>query len=134
MYILDSMCWLCGIDRKWLTQDEQSLLDAWLLDLACEELANFYREYNNMEISRNVVNLMLLDLIHSNDYTISGVAAYANLPEEVIYDIAMGSITNPTLNVSRKIIKLHVGARGELYQRVMQKITEKYLVDKRPQE
>jgi hypothetical protein len=130
MYILDSMCWLCGIDRKWLSQDEQSLLDALLLDLACEELNNFYQENNKMEMTRSVVNLMLLDLINSNDYTISGVAAYANLPEEVVYDIAMGSITNPTINVSRKIIKLHMGARGELYQRVMQKITEKYWIEK----
>lgn len=79
-----------------------------------------------MDTNRNIVALMLLDLIKSEDYTISGVASYANLPEDVVYDIATGAITNPTLEVSRKIIQLHVGARAEIYQRVMQKITIQY--------
>lgn len=130
MSILDNLCWFSSGCRKLLSKEEIFLLDALLLDAMCGELDKHYREENKVIVSKGVINLMLQDLIKSGDYTIGGVAAYAHLPEEVIYDIAIGTNTNPTLDVSRKIIQLHMGARSQLYQCVMQKITMKYLVDK----
>ncbi|EKD73282.1 MAG: hypothetical protein ACD_45C00375G0002 [uncultured bacterium] len=129
MNILENLCWVCGINWKFLSKEEQILLDALLLDAMCEQLMEIYQEEGKMDMSSNVVTLMLVDLIKSQDYTISGVATYANLPEDVIYDIAIGTIHNPTLETSRKIIQLHVGARSEIYQRVMQKITTQYVFD-----
>lgn len=128
MNVLENLCWVCGINRKFISKEEQILLDALLLNAMCDELIKIYKEKDGMDTNRNIVTLMLLDLIKSEDYTISGVASYANLPEDVVYDIAIGAITNPTLEVSRKIIQLHVGARSEIYQRVMQKITTQYLL------
>ena len=68
-------------------------------------------------VHSNVINLILQDLLRSNDYTITGVATYSNVPEEVIYDIAIGNNNNPSLEVSRKIIELHRNARVDLYQK-----------------
>lgn len=126
MKIIDNLGWAFGISRKLLSKEEMFLLDALLLDALCGELTGLLKEEYKMVLDKNVINLMLQDLIRSEDYTIGGVAAYTDVPEEVVYDIAIGSITNPSLDVSRKIIKLHMGARPALYTRVMQKITEQY--------
>lgn len=74
----------------------------------------------------NVIHLILQDLISTNDYTITGVATYSNVPEDVIYDIAIGNNNNPSLDVTRKIIELHRTARSELYRHVMEKIIIDY--------
>ena len=129
MNILENLCWTCGINRRFISKEEQILLDALLLDAMCDELMDIYHKKGVVSMSGNIVSMMLVDLIRSEDYTISAVAAYANLPEDVVYDIAIGAITNPSLDASRKIIKLHVGARSELYRRVMQKITTQYVLD-----
>lgn len=126
MTILDSLCQFIGTNRNDLSHEESQLLDALLIHALCKELAKIYRETKNMISNKSIINLILQDLIRTNDYTISGVATYTNLPEEVIYDIAIGKNNNPTLEVSRKIIELHRGARTTLYKKVMEKITATY--------
>jgi hypothetical protein len=117
-------------NQKNLSREEVYLLDAMFLERMCHELTQILMEKYTMSLEKDVICLMLHDLISTEDYTIGGVAAYAHVPEEVVYDIAIGNITNPTLAVSRKIIKLHMGARPELYSHVMQKITESYRAGK----
>jgi hypothetical protein len=138
MATLEYLCQMAGVNPDRLSKEENFLLEATLLCSVCDELTAFYKsskiprkiqyyqERDNMISHRNIINLILQDLIRSNDYTISGVATYSNVPEEVIYDIATGCNCNPTLEVSRKIIELHRNARTDLYQRVMQKITTSY--------
>ena len=88
MNILENLCWACGINRRFISKEEQILLDALLLDAMCDELMEIYQKKGGVDVSNNMVTLILLDLIKSEDYTISGVATYANLPEDVVYDIA----------------------------------------------
>lgn len=138
MATLEYLCRMAGVNPAELSKEENYLIEAALLYSLCEELAQIYttkipshtkrnyHEKENMMITNNVIPLILLDLIQSNDYTIDGVAAYSNVPEEVIYDIAIGNNNNPSLEVSRKIIELHRTAREDLYHRVMQKITAGY--------
>lgn len=138
MATMEYLCCMAGIDPKKLSKEENLLLEAVLICDICDELAQVYQikfpdnlkknfqEKDGMITHGNVINLIVQDLIKSNDYTITGVAAYSNVPEEVIYDIAIGNNSNPSLEVSRKIIELHKTARAELYQRVMQKVTSTY--------
>ena len=37
-------------------------------------------------------------------YSLQGIACYANVPEEIIYEVASGCNANPSLMLSRKII------------------------------
>lgn len=140
MATMEYLCCAAGVDPKLLSKEENLLLEAALVSSLCDELAQIYQikipanlsknfqENKNMMTYGNIINLILQDLIKSNDYTISGVASYSNVPEEVIYDIAIGSNNNPSLEVSRKIIELHKTARHDLYQKVMQKITSNYMI------
>lgn len=130
MATIEYLCCLSGFDPRMLSKEENWLLEAALLGCICDELALIFEEHNkfkeNNMMHNNVINRILLDLLRSKDYTIEGVAAYSNVPEEVIYDIAIGNNSNPSLDVSRKIIELHKSARVDLYQKVMQKITATY--------
>ncbi|HTM63577.1 MAG TPA: hypothetical protein VL360_03650 [Gammaproteobacteria bacterium] len=140
MATMEYLCSMAGVDPGKLSREENLLIEVILICGICDELKEIYQikvpvngvkkiimEDKNM-MHGNVINLILQDLIKSNDYTIEGVASYSNVPEDVIYDIAIGSNTNPTLEVSRKIIELHKSARVDLYQKVMQKITSQYLI------
>lgn len=141
MATMEYLCCMAGIDPRKLSVEENLLLEVVLICGLCDELVQVYQikmpdnikknyqEKENMMMHNNVINLIVQDLIKSNDYTITGVAAYSNVPEEVIYDIAIGNNNNPSLEVSRKIIELHKSARAELYQKVMQKITSSYLTN-----
>jgi len=142
MATLEYLCRMAGVNPASLSKEENWLIEAALLNALCEELTQIYttkislhtiknyHEKENMMITSNVIPLILQDLIQSNDYTINGVATYSNVPEEVIYDIAIGNNNNPSLEVSRKIIELHRTARADLYHRVMQKITAGYVAEK----
>lgn len=136
------LCCMAGADPKKLSKEENLLIEAALISGLCDELMRIYqtrfpvhlkKQFDERESEMtygNIINLILQDLIKSNDYTITGVAAYSNVPEEVIYDIAIGNNNNPSLDVSRKIIELHKSARIELYQTVMQKITSSYVANR----
>lgn len=142
MATMEYLCSMAGVNPAHLSKEENLLIEAVLLCGLCDELTQIYqvsfpvslvknkKEKTTMLVHGNIINLILLDLIKSNDYTISGVAVYANVPEEVIYDIAIGNNRNPSLEVSRKIIELHKTARVDLYQKVMQKITAGYSAEK----
>ena len=141
MATVEYLCCMAGIDPKKLSKEENLLLEVVLICGVCDELVQVYKikfpdnirknfqEKEGMITHGNVINLIVQDLIKSNDYTITGVASYSNVPEEVIYDIAIGNNNNPSLEVARKIIELHKTARAELYQKVMQKITASYMTE-----
>lgn len=142
MSAMEYLCHMAGINPCHLSKEENLLLETILICALCDELSemyqdrvanNFikkYQEKDSMMVHGNVINLILQDLIKSNEYTITGVATYSNVPEDVIYDIAIGNNNNPSLEVSRKIVELHRVARADLYQRVMQKITSSYAVER----
>lgn len=124
---------LAGINPCQLSKDEILLLEAVLLNSVCNELSSQYqlnsnhRENNQEKTSMkndHFILLIIQDLINSNDYTISGIASYSNTPEEVIIDIILGHNTNPSIEVSRKIIELHRIARPNLYKQILNKITQ----------
>ena len=53
-------------------------------------------------------------------YSLQGIAYHANVPEEIIYEVA--SNTNPSLTLSRKIIDLHRQVRGDWYEDIVKRI------------
>ena len=55
-------------------------------------------------------------------YSLQGIACYANVPEEIIYEVASGCNTNPSLTLSRKIIDLHRQVRGDWYDDIIKRI------------
>ncbi len=76
---------------------------------------------NTMEEVK-IIQEVIRDIILSEEYSLSGIARYAHVPEEIVYDLAIGLNTNPTFKVAKKLFELHVSVRRELYKEIIEKI------------
>ena len=68
------------------------------------------------------VRCVINDILSTGCYSLSGIAYYTNIPEEVIQDLAMGVNTSPSIVFLRNLLELHRSVRKELYEEVMKKI------------
>ncbi len=60
------------------------------------------------------------------EYSIPGLAGYADIPEDIVYELATGQNTNPSLKCVRKLIELHRQARPLLYTNIVRKIVQEH--------
>lgn len=129
-----------GLNTKRLSREEITLVEIELFTQVCEELREIYKRkhadyYNLVNFDLEKVNTMfeenfigdvIKDLLLSKEYSLQGIACYTQTPEEVICDIAAGSINSPSLHLSRRLISLHRNARPHLYREIMKKIIAEY--------
>jgi hypothetical protein len=128
---------LLGLQASTLSTEEISILEAEFLIKICEELKFFFKKYqyekyfrvmrfnSEMEedmLESNFILCVIRDILATGDYTLSGIAYYTQTPEEVLWDIAIGRITNPTINFFRKLIELHRSIRKDFYKEIVKKI------------
>lgn len=105
------------------------LCDALMRELL-EKNQNYFKLIKlnkNMEsvmIEANFVRFVINDILASEEYTLGGIAFYTRTPEEVLYDVATGINTNPSLSLSRRIIELHRSVKPGLYQSLMNKLVK----------
>lgn len=74
-------------------------------------------------LEENFLQFVINDILSTKEYSLEGIAQYADISEEVIYDILTGSHKIPSLPLSRKIIELHKSVRQDLYSQIFKKIT-----------
>src|SRR5437879_3074838 len=129
MSAIEPLYSLMGINTSKLTKEEKHLLEAELFIRVCEELKDYlrmaYREYfrlmkftveqENAMLDANFLNFIIRDILTSKEYSIEGIAYYANTHEDVIHDVTSGQNTNPSAILLRRIIQLHRSIRRELY-------------------
>lgn len=85
----------------------------------------------NMEIK--FIQEIIKDILSTNMYSMTGIATYTRIPEEVIADIAMGLNTNPTFELSRKLFELHIEVRRNFYDHFINKLlSERFLDPEKP--
>ena len=112
------------------------LLDADLFVQICEQLKkiinashmeyfkliNFDYKMEHHMLETSLIPYVINDILSSEQYSLTGIAYYTDSPEDVIYEIAVGNNTNPSLNLSRKLLELHRSVRPELYRYLIRKI------------
>ena len=76
----------------------------------------------NIMLEECLIKYIINDILSTEEYSLSGIAYYTNSPEDVIYEIAMGNNTNPSLFLSKKIIELHRSVRPYLYHELIKKV------------
>jgi len=136
------LCQIIGVNPRKFSKEENILLEAEFFTRLCEELENFFRgqyknyfrlikEKTNKESEMgedNLVYCVVKDILSTKEYTLAGIAYYTKLPEDVIYEAALGSNKAPSATLLRKIIELHRSVRPELYREIMEKVTMEYLL------
>jgi hypothetical protein len=138
MAAVESFSNLIGINLKKLSKNEILILEAELFVRICEKLKEIYRnqykdyfhilKFNitmeNDMIDSNFIRCVINDILSTETYTLEGLALYTQTPEDVLYEIAMGANTCPTLILSYKLIEIHRSVRAELYQEIIKKVAE----------
>jgi hypothetical protein len=141
MSALEPLCKLIGINPCCLTREENILLEVDLFIRICVELKKFFREqykdyYRLMKftiekedimLEGNFMQLIIRDILSTEEYTIYGIANYINTHEDIVKEVAAGLNTSPSVVLFRKIIELHRSVRYELYNAIIKKITDQYL-------
>ncbi len=131
------LCRFTGINPGKLSKEEIFILELTLLIRLYEELKeifkaqykNYFRlmkinvETEDAMIEEKFIRHVINDILSTEEYTLPGIAYYTQTPEDVVYDIAIGSNTDPSSTLFRKIIKLHQSVRPELYREILKKIT-----------
>src|SRR5579863_5221353 len=135
MSTVEPLCHLLGVDSRKLSKDENFILEAELFARICTELKEIYlnqnREYfrlikfnpkmENAMIESNFIRVVINDILSTQAYTLSGIACYTQIPEDLIYEIASGCTASFTLDLPRRVIELHRSVRADLYREVIRK-------------
>ena len=141
MSATEFLCQMIGVSPHKLSKEENIILEAELFTRVCEELKEIFKiqykdyfrlmkcntETENMMMEARFVRCVINDILSTEEYTLPGIACYAQIPEEVVYEIAMGLNTSPSAIFLRKIIELHRSIRRDLYREIIRKITTDYL-------
>lgn len=133
MPAMDLLCHIIGINSRQFSREENLLLEAELFYQLCDRLKNLlsvqFKEYfdlikiemEDFMMEANFVRCIVNDILTSEAYTLSGIALYTQMPEDIIYEVAAGCNAHPSLYLSRKLIELHRSVRPELYKEIMKK-------------
>lgn len=135
MSAIEPLSSLAGSHTAELTKEELFILEAELFIRLFDELKETikikYKSYfsiikpshdmENAMIEEKFVRCIVNDILESDEYTLSGIAAYTDTPEEVIHEIIIGRNTNPSVLFFRKIIELHRSIRRDLYKEIFEK-------------
>lgn len=139
MPALEPLCHLAGINFHNLLKEERFILEADLFVYLHEELKETIKQQQkdyfrllkinpkkeNSMIEPNLIRCIINDILSTEEYSLPGIAYYTDFPEDIIFDIATGRNTNPSLLLAVKIIALHRSVRPKLYQGIFKKITKK---------
>ena len=137
-----SLCHLMGINTDMLSKNESLILEADVFTRICGILKEIFKmQYKNYfrimkfnsdledEIMESeVVRCIINDILSTEEYSLAGIAYYTNMPEDVIYEVAIGKNTDPSSSLLRKIVVLHRLVRPDLYQMLMGKMVTEYHV------
>ncbi len=80
--------------------------------------SNYERNWTSIKFMQELIK----DILATEEYTLSGIAEYSNIPEEVLYDVAAGVNDNPSFDISRKLFQLHMTLRPDIYKNILQKV------------
>ena len=142
MSATEPLCRLIGIDFKKLSKEEYLLLEAEIFIRICEGLREFFREQQknyfywvsfnfekeNIMLENDLARSITKDILSLKEYNLSGLAVYADTPEDVIQEVIDGRNKRPSATYLWKIIELHRTIRRDLYDAIIKKIIHHYLV------
>ncbi len=131
---------LLGIHSSSLSLQERIFLEADLFLHICQELkvifTNQYKTYfklikSNVDAEHTMLDadftrLIIKDILLTDEYTLDGIAHYANTHKDVVVDIALGHNSCPSVTFVQKVIALHRSVRPELYRSISKKFMVEY--------
>lgn len=141
MAAVELLCHLAGVDSGKFSRKENILLEALLFTFISEKLMTVFKEKyqdyfclmklthekENSMLETNFACCILKDILSTEEYTLAGIANYADTHEDVLQEILTRSNTSPSATVLRRLIELHRSVRRDLYDGIIQKMIMEHL-------
>jgi hypothetical protein len=141
MSAMEPLCRLIGVTSSMLNKEETILIEAELFIRICEELKKLFRERyrnyfrlmrftlekENIMLEAKFAQLIIKDILSTDDYDLRGIAHYTHSHEEVVEEVVTGRNTNPSAAFLRRLIDLHRLVRCDLYHVIIKKIATQFL-------
>lgn len=122
-----------GINPTQFSKEEQILLAAEITNLLHTELINFFtKDYHHLRtfmLEASIIRCLINDIIATKEYTLMGIAYYADTSEDMLIEIITGHCQDPPFRLSTKIIELHKSIRPDLYKSILQKMLKDRIAD-----
>ncbi len=136
MPAMEPLCHLFGINSSRLTRQENLFLESILFFHLYEALKEFFKkqyegyfrllksdiEKEGRMFEKYLIILMIKDILATEEYTLEGVARYADVPEDFIQEFFIGRAIYPTVPFFRKLVELHKNVKPAFYQEIVKKI------------
>jgi hypothetical protein len=141
MSAMEMLCQLIGRSPSKLSKEEMLILEAEIFFRIYDgikemirtqnkeyfRLMKFNEDMESIMIENNFIRCIINDILATEEYSLSGIAYHTRIHEDVIYDIAIGRNSSPSITLSQKIIGLHRSVRPNLYREIIKKITAEFL-------
>ena len=136
MSATEPLSYLMGVRVPHLSFHERKYLDASLFLLVVAELKlHFKRQHHyylkllksnahkeQVMLDADFTREIVKDILLTQEYSIDGIARYANTYTDVVYDIALGHNINPSAAFLQQLIALHLSVKPNLYRSLFKKI------------
>ena len=136
MSAMEPLCLLLGISPSKLSRKENLFFEALIFVHLCEELKEFFRkryknysylrklsiEKENMMLDKYLICLMIKDILATEEYTLEGIARYANIPEDYLKEIFTMQHLLPSAYILRKLMEIHRTLEPDFYQGIAKKL------------
>ncbi|TAK73112.1 MAG: hypothetical protein EPO11_08990 [Gammaproteobacteria bacterium] len=86
------------------------------------KLVNHECKQENDMNDGQLIRYLIRDILETGEYTLEGIAAYVRVPLDVIVDIVSGVKTDPSFELSRGVIELHISVKRSYYHVLIRKL------------
>lgn len=114
-------------ERKMLNAFLLSRLHEALLETLCAKQTSNHDQITseeNLAMDNQILQLILKGIIETGEYTLEGVAHYARIPFDIIYDIACGINIPISITTWTKIASIYTQVRPEIATVLFKKIAD----------
>lgn len=132
MVTLELLFNLTDINLSIFSKKEKFLFVSYLLTHIYRELFKEFNSYQvclqinkqdlfmeNFMVEAHFLIYLIKDILSTKEYSLDGIANYARISEDIIYDLFAGLNKNPSSYLWNKIIELHSTVRRDLYQELI---------------
>lgn len=111
---------------KFSSKNERKFLKAFLLNRLHQLFLELFRssaqcDQNNLvmecyAMDSKIIQLLILGIVETGEYTLEGVALYTHIPFDVIYDAACGINNQLSITPWSRIVDLYIQVKPDIAQ------------------
>lgn len=117
---------------KFTNKNERKILKIFLLsnlyqifcDLFCKQTNHNYLSMEYYALDSKLIQLLIQNILDTEQYTLEGISYYTGIPFDVIYDAACGINNQLTITPWARVVDLYLKTKPDVTQVLINKLLE----------